>query len=257
MAQPLGRQAGHEADVDEGLAPAIEDGVHEGAELADLARRPGQGAVEHVEDAAGEDDEAADQPELEAEQDGADGRDPEADEGEPVGGEAEAPEEEGDRLADLLDAAPRVVRDGHAQLIPRMARSRAATSPNASGRREQIVSRPARRRDDEAGLAQAAQVMADEWLAEADVVDEVADAGRARRRGAGRCAAGSRRRAPCGRCGSREGRPAGRRSRRSWSGSGRARGSGVRSDRDGVVTGAPRPATRARRAATLVYIKRR
>ncbi len=66
------QRADDDAEVDDGLAPAVEDRVHERAELADLAGRPGQRAVEHVEDAADEDDDAADEPQLGAEEDGAD-----------------------------------------------------------------------------------------------------------------------------------------------------------------------------------------
>ena len=61
-----GLQAGDDADVDDDLAPAVEDAVHERPELADLAGRAGERAVEHVEDAADEHDDAADEPQLQS-----------------------------------------------------------------------------------------------------------------------------------------------------------------------------------------------
>ena len=66
---PARVQAGDDADVHDDLAPAVEDAVHERAERADLAGRPGERAVEHVEDAADEDDDAADEPLLLADED--------------------------------------------------------------------------------------------------------------------------------------------------------------------------------------------
>ena len=58
-----------------------------------------------------------------------------------------------------------------------MARSRSATSPKASGRRLQTVSRPTRWLWIEPGGAEALEVVADERLAEAHVRDELADRG--------------------------------------------------------------------------------
>jgi hypothetical protein len=84
-----------------------------GAEGADLAGRPGERAIEHVEGAPEEDDDPAHQPGLEGEQDAADDRDPEADEGQAVRGETETAHRERDRLEDLLDAAAGLVRDRH------------------------------------------------------------------------------------------------------------------------------------------------
>src|SRR4029079_7207581 len=105
---------------------------------------PREGAVEHVEGAADEDDDPADRPVLEGDEDGAQDGDAEPDERQPVGRQAGPAHGQGDRLEDALDPGPSLV--GDAQLaIPRMAFSRSATSPNASGRRVQIVSRPTRR----------------------------------------------------------------------------------------------------------------
>ena len=64
-------EAGRDAEVDDHLAGAVEDRVHERAEVADPAGRPGERAVEHVEDAAQEDDDAAGEPELLGDEDGA------------------------------------------------------------------------------------------------------------------------------------------------------------------------------------------
>ena len=57
ISKPIG-----ESDVDDGLAPAVERAVHEGAELGGLARRPGERTVEQVERGAERDQEAAQEP---------------------------------------------------------------------------------------------------------------------------------------------------------------------------------------------------
>src|SRR3970040_1314906 len=54
------------ADVDGALTPAVEGGVHEGPELRGGAGGPGDRAVEHVEGAAGDRDQAGRDPPLEA-----------------------------------------------------------------------------------------------------------------------------------------------------------------------------------------------
>ena len=69
-----------------------------------LARRAGEGPVEHVEDPTKEDDDAADQPLLVDQQPGPDDGDAETDEGQGIGREAEPAHPEGDRLEHLLDA---------------------------------------------------------------------------------------------------------------------------------------------------------
>src|SRR4029077_5514008 len=107
------RATDDDADVDDHLAPAIEDRVHEGPERADLAGRPRERAIEHVERAADEDDDPADEPLLGPDEDGAGDRDPEADQGQAIRGEAEAAHAEGDRLEDRLDARAGLVREGH------------------------------------------------------------------------------------------------------------------------------------------------
>ena len=111
-----GLQRGHDADVHDDLAGAVEDAVHERAEGAGLAGRPGERAVEHVEDAADEDDQAADEPQLLADEDGPDDGDGEADEGQPVGGQAGPAHGQGDGLEDALDAGAGIVGDGHGRV---------------------------------------------------------------------------------------------------------------------------------------------
>ncbi len=77
----------------------------------------------------------------------------EPDEREPVRRQPQPAEGERDRLAELLEPATRLVGDRHPGVLssrpagrsPARARSRAATSSNAPGRREQMVSRPTRR----------------------------------------------------------------------------------------------------------------
>ena len=137
-----------DAEVDDRLAPAVEHRVHERAERADLAGRAGERAVEHVEDAADEDDDAADDPQLRSEQGGTDDGDPEADERQPVrvsGRAGPSPSAIGSKtfLIRPRDSFEIVIVDQPA--TPRIARSRAANSVNASSRRRQIVSRPCRR----------------------------------------------------------------------------------------------------------------
>ena len=105
--------------------------------------------------------------------------DAEADEGQAVGreaGAAHAPARSARRslLMRPRDSLEMVI--GVSSRCPRMARSRAATSPKASGRRVQIVSRPTRRVSTRPADAEALEVMADERLAEADVRDQLGDA---------------------------------------------------------------------------------
>ena len=90
-------QPQHDAEVDDALAPAVEDRVHERAELRRLAGRPGERAVEQVEDAAEDDEEAGEDPALEARGDGREDRDPEADQRQGVRREADLAHRERDR----------------------------------------------------------------------------------------------------------------------------------------------------------------
>ena len=84
------------------------------------------------------------------------------------------PMAERDRLEGLLDPRPGVVRDRHGHPAnPRMARSRAANSANASAASRQMVSRPFRRRLDHACGAQAADMPRDQRLRQPDVVDQL------------------------------------------------------------------------------------
>ena len=80
-----------DADVDDALAPAVEDRVHERAELRRLAGRPGEGAVEEVEDAAEDDEDAGEDPDLGGRDDRGDDRDPEADQRQRVRGQPDRP----------------------------------------------------------------------------------------------------------------------------------------------------------------------
>ena len=78
------QQPDDEADVDDGLARAIERRVHECAELARLASRAGERAVEQVECGTETDDQAGRDPELDRGQVRADDGDAEADQSEHV-----------------------------------------------------------------------------------------------------------------------------------------------------------------------------
>ena len=57
FASPRRSQSDDETDVDDGLARAVESRVHEGAELAGLAGRAGERAIEQVEGGTKADDE--------------------------------------------------------------------------------------------------------------------------------------------------------------------------------------------------------
>ena len=92
-----GDAARGDADVDDALAPAVEDGVHERAEPRRLAGRPGEGAVEEVEDAAEDDEDAGEDPGLGGRDDRGDDRDPEADQRQGVRGEPDLADRERDR----------------------------------------------------------------------------------------------------------------------------------------------------------------
>jgi hypothetical protein len=138
-----------DADVDDRLAPAIEDRIHEGAPRAGLARGPGERTVEHVEDAAAEHDETADEPPLGPEQD-------RSDDGvirsrsvfEIVMASANDPEDGPLARGDLVEGLGPEADDDLASL--------------ALGR-------------DKAGVAEPLDVMRDERLRKPDVVDEIGD----------------------------------------------------------------------------------
>jgi hypothetical protein len=105
-----GHDEGYEEDVEEAVAAgvedeqaeeegdvrvAIEDGIEEGAEDGDLVGLAGDAAVDHVEQAGADDDEAGVKEHADvvvgarvAEEEGGDDVDDEADEGEGVGGDA-------------------------------------------------------------------------------------------------------------------------------------------------------------------------
>ena len=220
-----------------------------------LAGRPREGAVEQVEDAAEDDEDAGEDPGLGGRDDRGDDRDPEADQRQRVRGQAEPAEREGDRRRDAADAGARSRADDERSRGGLLAAGGAGeaedgglaarrTPSKASGRRRQTVSRPTRRVVDEARGAEPAEVPRDERLRQADLLDELGDASPRPRRGAGRSAAGSRRRGPCGRGAARAARRAGRRRTRSSSGCGR--GVGLR----GVLRGSGTV------ASTTVYINR-
>ena len=88
------------------------------APSADLAGRPGERAVEHVEDAADEDDDPADHPRLQADEDRPDHSDAEADQRQAIRRQAGPAHGQRDRLEDPLDARPGFVRDGHPSARP-------------------------------------------------------------------------------------------------------------------------------------------
>ena len=157
--------------------------------------RPGERAVEQVEDAADDHDDAGDQPALGAASDRGDDRDPEPEQRQGVRREAEPPEGEGDRLAEPrtrvrvsgLTSEPLTSglaplrgalvggRCGRAwQAEAEQGPLRASASSNASGRRRQNVSRPLRRVSRARG-PQPADVPADEGLGQPDLLDELGD----------------------------------------------------------------------------------
>ena len=206
-----------DAEVDDRLAPAIEDGVHERAELADLARRPGERAVEHVEDAAEEDDDAADEPELGRPATGTDDRDAEADERQPVGRQAEPgpwPSAIGSKSRLIAGAGSlgMVIAASAREAEDRRARGR-RTRRRPLGEGRQMVSRPTRRVSTRPATRRRFRCwLTRGWLRPTWPMSSVTVASPSP--AAGRCAGGSRRRGPCGTRAGRGGRRAGRRSRR-------------------------------------------
>ena len=81
-------EGGNDADVNDHLASAVEDAVHECAELARGVGRPCEGAVEEVEGRAEADHEPGNQPQLHHGEHCAGNRDAEADQRQRVGREA-------------------------------------------------------------------------------------------------------------------------------------------------------------------------
>src|SRR3954447_6376075 len=134
-----------DAEVDDGLAGAVEGRVHERAEARCLARRTRERAVEQVEDATAHDEERAGQPGTEPARDGGQHGDPETDDRERVRCESEPAEATGDRVGEepnagselgadetptRHDATPSA--DGRAS-SPRISRSRRTNVSHASG----------------------------------------------------------------------------------------------------------------------------
>jgi hypothetical protein len=179
-----GVEAGDEPHIDERFAPPIEYAVHERPEAADAARRPGERAIEHVEDAAGEDDDSAGQPELAGQQDGPDRGDPEPDEGQAGRRQAQPAQGERQRLPELLDPVPRLVGDHH---VASSARDRRSVAEHVAltgchlveGPRTKGADRlaPCPPGHDESSVAQALEVMAHERLGKSDVVDQLGHRG--------------------------------------------------------------------------------
>src|SRR3954451_11418928 len=153
-----GRAAGvDDAEVDDGLAGAVEGRIHERAEARCLARRAGERPVEQVEDATADDEERAGQPRTQPAGDGGQHRDPETDDRERVRCESEPPEATRDRVGEEPNARSELgadetptrheatpSADGRAS-SPRTSRSRRTNVSHASGTSVWTVSRPARR----------------------------------------------------------------------------------------------------------------
>ena len=178
-----GSDAGEDAapgdpEVDDRLAPAVEHGVHERAERADLAGRPGERAVEHVEGAADEDDDAADEPELGSEQRRADDGDPEADERQPVGVRPRRP------IPSAIGSKTFLIRPRDSFEIVIGSAGHAEDRALARGEfGERLLAQAADRlaavpaRLDHAGGAEAAEVPRHERLRQPDMRDELGDGG--------------------------------------------------------------------------------
>ena len=138
------QEADDEAHVDDRLARAVEDRVEERAELAALAGRAGQRAIEHVERGAKADDQAGRDPQLDGRQIGADDGDAEADEREHVRRQMGAHEDRGDGRLD--PCPPRLAECCAAhEASPRSSPSRARKWVSTSRLSVQITSRPTRR----------------------------------------------------------------------------------------------------------------
>ena len=180
--KPASSPADDDADVDDHLAPPIEDRVHERPELADLAGRAGERPVEHVEGATDEHDDAADRASCSrADEDRAGDGDGEPDQGQDVRRQAErgpSPRAIGSKMPLTRERVSfEMVIAWHWLAMPRIARSRSATSPKASGTKAHDRLATDAAGVDEAGDTQALEVVADERLAQADVGDELGDAG--------------------------------------------------------------------------------
>ena len=147
--------------------------------LRGLAGRPGERAVEEVEDAAEDDEDAREEPQLGGGDDGGDDRDAEADQGQGVRGEADLAHRDRDRRRDAADAgaevrARRRSRGGAPGRVGEPGRGRSLA---AGERLEGVAAEPAERLAavaaclDEARGTKPADVPADERLREADLAD--------------------------------------------------------------------------------------
>ena len=229
--------------VDDALAPAVEVGVHERAELADLAGRPGErrrrtGRTRRRTRPAARRGATA----CSAGRDRRDAGDAGSRSGSgALGDRPEPAEADGDRRHQAADARPGLRGDeraAHETACP------APVTPSRPRARDwRVGERLERLGDDgvdglaalaarrhEPDLAKLAQVPRHERLRQPDVLDQLRDGRRAVRQAAARCAAGWRRRGPCGTGAARAGRRGCRRPRRSCSGFGRAWGTRVIGD---------------------------
>ena len=172
--------------------------------------RPSERPVEQVEDPAEEHHQPGGEPGIRGGQDGADDRDPEADQRQAVRGETEAPEEQGDRLGQLLDPGRGSRGSPASRHRPPRAAHPAGSSVRAGTRGGPGRGRPlagqglverlrteaadrlaaASSRRHEPRCPELAEVPADQRLGQADVLDQLGDARRAASTGAGRSAAG-------------------------------------------------------------------
>ena len=202
--------AEQDADVDDALAPAVEDRVHERAELADLVGRPCQRAVEQVEDAAEHDQEAGEDPRLDARRDAATQamRKPMT-----VSALGDRPSRPRPTAIGVMRPRTRARVSGETSepLTRRPGRPRAggvveAERPRLAARErlerlgddgvDGLAALPARRHEPD--LPQLAEVPRHERLRQPDVLDELAARSPGPPPGGGRSAGGWRPRGPCG-----------------------------------------------------------
>ena len=158
--EPRDRGTERDARVGKVLAGPVERRVEERPELRRLAGRASQCAIEEIEDAEGEHQDARDEPQLGGRGRRSDGRPDEPDHGDAVRREADAPHAERDGHRETADPVPGP--GGHEGLVgralghapgsarrgapmPSTSRWRSATAWKASGRSVQRTSRPLRR----------------------------------------------------------------------------------------------------------------
>ena len=197
------RGAERDARVDEVLAGPVERRVEEGPELRRLAGRPSQGAIEEIEDAEREHEDARDEPQLGGRGRRRDGGPDEPDHGDAVRGEADAAHAERDGHREPADPVPGrrrrrgTGRDGRSacraprrRAMPRTSRWRSAMASKASGRSEQSTSRPLRRVSTRPAARRRPRCQLTSGCESPTCSISSVTRSRGRARAAGRCAAG-------------------------------------------------------------------